>query len=146
MHKKSKRMLFVMTNSPDEPLFQATKKDVRYLAGVQWVEDSYTDGSCLLADWCVGLLQDMSNFYAQYRSIEPYLKTRDEATHKPGSQPYVQSVEDRAKLVSGWLALFSWTEGKVLFSMPCTVSGWLALFSWTEGKALFSMSCTSYSI
>ena len=62
----------------------------------------------------------MSNFYAQYRSIEPYLKTRDEATHKLGSQQYLQSVEDRAKLVSGWLVLFSWTEGKALFLMSCT--------------------------
>ena len=79
----------------------------------------------------------MSNFYAQYRSIEPYLKTRDEATRKPGSQPYLQSVEDRAKLVSGWLAFFSWTEGKALFSVSCTVSGWCALFSRMEGKALF---------
>merc|ERR1712212_684612 len=44
------------------------------------------------------LVPDMSNFYAQYRSIQPFLKKKDEAAHAPGSQQYLQSVEDRAKL------------------------------------------------
>ena len=44
------------------------------------------------------LFQDMSNFYAQYKSIEPYLKKKDEA--QEGKEQYFQSVEDRQKLVS----------------------------------------------
>lgn len=46
-------------------------------------------------------LQDMSNFYAQYKSIEPYLKKKDES--KEGKDQYLQSVEDRQKLVRCWL-------------------------------------------
>uniref|UniRef100_A0A8D2M1P4 Uncharacterized protein n=1 Tax=Zonotrichia albicollis TaxID=44394 RepID=A0A8D2M1P4_ZONAL len=43
------------------------------------------------------LPQDLSNFYAQYKSIEPYLKKKDES--KEGKQQYLQSIEDRQKLV-----------------------------------------------
>ena len=43
--------------------------------------------------------QDMSNFYAQYKSIEPYLKRKD-ASIKSGEQQFFQSQEDRAKLVN----------------------------------------------
>ena len=39
----------------------------------------------------------MNNFYEQYRSIEPYLKRKDEA--KIGEKQHLQSVEDRKKLV-----------------------------------------------
>lgn len=39
----------------------------------------------------------MSNFYAQYKSIEPYLKKKDES--QEGKAQYFQSVEDRQKLV-----------------------------------------------
>lgn len=39
----------------------------------------------------------MSNFYAQYKSIEPYLKKKDES--KEGKEQYLQSVQDRQKLV-----------------------------------------------
>lgn len=42
--------------------------------------------------------QDMSNFYAQYKSIEPYLKKKDET--QEGKEQYFQSVEDRQKLVN----------------------------------------------
>lgn len=41
--------------------------------------------------------QDLSNFYAQYKSIEPYLKKKDES--QGGKQQYLQSIEDREKLV-----------------------------------------------
>lgn len=41
------------------------------------------------------LVPDMNNFYAQYRSIEPYLKQKDES--KKGVENF-QSVEDRQKL------------------------------------------------
>ena len=41
----------------------------------------------------------MSNFYAQYRSIEPYLKKKDVKESDMGKESYLQSVEDRAKLV-----------------------------------------------
>lgn len=47
--------------------------------------------SCLISH------QDMSNFYAQYKSIEPYLKKKDES--QEGKEQYFQSVEDRQKLV-----------------------------------------------
>lgn len=41
--------------------------------------------------------QDLNNFYAQYKSIEPYLKKKDES--QGGKQQYLQSIEDREKLV-----------------------------------------------
>ncbi|NXE03131.1 SDHB dehydrogenase, partial [Chaetorhynchus papuensis] len=44
----------------------------------------------------VSLGQDLSNFYAQYKSIEPYLKKKDES--KEGKEQYLQSIEDRQKL------------------------------------------------
>lgn len=44
--------------------------------------------------------QDMSNFYAQYKSIEPYLKKKDES--QEGKDQYFQSVEDRQKLVTNF--------------------------------------------
>jgi len=43
------------------------------------------------------LVPDMSNFYAQYKSIEPYLKRKD-ANMKLGEQQFFQSPEDREKL------------------------------------------------
>lgn len=42
----------------------------------------------------------MNNFYAQYASIEPYLKKKDSNDADIGKESYLQSVEDRAKLVS----------------------------------------------
>lgn len=42
------------------------------------------------------LVPDMSNFYEQYRSIEPWLKTK--TPKKEGQAEYLQSKEDRAKL------------------------------------------------
>ncbi|XP_016340268.1 succinate dehydrogenase [ubiquinone] iron-sulfur subunit, mitochondrial-like [Sinocyclocheilus anshuiensis] len=42
------------------------------------------------------LVPDMSNFFAQYKSIEPYLKKKDES--KQGKEQYLQSIEDRQKL------------------------------------------------
>ncbi|KAG7226887.1 hypothetical protein INR49_022182 [Caranx melampygus] len=47
------------------------------------------------------LVPDMSNFYAQYKSIEPYLKKKDEA--QEGKEQYFQSVEDRQKLAYRWM-------------------------------------------
>ena len=41
--------------------------------------------------------QDMSNFYAQYKSIEPYLKKKDESNE--GKEQYLQTMDDRQKLV-----------------------------------------------
>lgn len=40
----------------------------------------------------------MNNFYEQYRSIEPYLKKKTEVEY--GKEQYLQSIEDRKKLVS----------------------------------------------
>lgn len=42
------------------------------------------------------LVPDMSNFYEQYRSIEPWLKNK--TGKKEGQAEYLQSREDRAKL------------------------------------------------
>jgi len=44
------------------------------------------------------LVPDMSNFYAQYRSIEPYLKKKGVKQADMGKESYLMSVEDRAKL------------------------------------------------
>lgn len=40
----------------------------------------------------------MNNFYEQYQSIEPYLKKKTEVEY--GKEQYLQSIEDRKKLVS----------------------------------------------
>ncbi|KAF6111278.1 succinate dehydrogenase complex iron sulfur subunit B [Phyllostomus discolor] len=53
------------------------------------------------------LVPDLSNFYAQYKSIEPYLKKKDES--QGGKQQYLQSIEDREKLVI--TPSLSWLEG-----------------------------------
>jgi len=42
------------------------------------------------------LVVDMTNFYTQYKTIQPYLKRKD--VKKPGDKEYYQSVEDRKKL------------------------------------------------
>ncbi|XP_043917759.1 succinate dehydrogenase [ubiquinone] iron-sulfur subunit, mitochondrial [Protopterus annectens] len=39
---------------------------------------------------------DLNNFYAQYKSIEPYLKKKDESNF--GKEQFIQSIEDRDKL------------------------------------------------
>lgn len=46
------------------------------------------------------LVPDMSNFYAQYRAIEPYLKQKsiESDESKIGQEQNLQSVKDRAKL------------------------------------------------
>ena len=44
------------------------------------------------------LVPDMSNFYAQYRSIQPYLKKKETSDKDIGKEQYLQSVKDRAKL------------------------------------------------
>jgi len=41
----------------------------------------------------------MSNFYAQYESIEPYLKKKGVSEEDIGKESYLQSVPERAKLV-----------------------------------------------
>lgn len=46
------------------------------------------------------LVPDLNNFYDQYRSIQPWLQRKD--TKETGNQQYLQSVEDRKKLVSVW--------------------------------------------
>merc|ERR1711879_757183 len=45
------------------------------------------------------LAPDMTNFYAQYKSIEPWLKQKEAPTGKDGQAiSNIQSVSDRAKL------------------------------------------------
>lgn len=43
------------------------------------------------------LVPDLSNFYNQYKSIEPWLQRNKEAN---GEYQYIQSIKDRARLVS----------------------------------------------
>lgn len=47
------------------------------------------------------LVPDLNHFYEQYRSIQPWLQRDDEAKLGDGQKQLLQSVEDRAKLVSG---------------------------------------------
>ncbi|XP_044277124.1 succinate dehydrogenase [ubiquinone] iron-sulfur subunit, mitochondrial [Varanus komodoensis] len=42
------------------------------------------------------LVPDLSNFYAQYKAIQPYLRKKDETNQ--GKEQYLQSIEDREKL------------------------------------------------
>jgi succinate dehydrogenase (ubiquinone) iron-sulfur subunit len=44
------------------------------------------------------LVPDLSNFYEQYNSIKPYLQRK--TSEKPGDSQYLQSIDDRKKLVS----------------------------------------------
>lgn len=44
------------------------------------------------------LVPDMTNFYNQYRSIQPWLQRSNEK--EPGTQQYLQSIRDRDILVS----------------------------------------------
>lgn len=55
----------------------------------------------------------MTNFYEQYRSIEPYLKKKTEVEY--GKEQYLQSIEDRKKLVIiAALQLIGWfTNGMI---------------------------------
>jgi len=46
------------------------------------------------------IVPDMGNFYAQYMAIEPFLKKRGVEQSDVGKESYLQSQEDRAKLVS----------------------------------------------
>lgn len=43
------------------------------------------------------LVPDMNNFYQQYKSIQPWLQRKNEP--ESGLQQYLQSVDDRQKLV-----------------------------------------------
>lgn len=45
----------------------------------------------------------MNNFYAQYKSIQPYLQRKEEI--KYGEQQFLQSIEDRDKLVRSKVVL-----------------------------------------
>ncbi|VDL61622.1 unnamed protein product [Hymenolepis diminuta] len=44
------------------------------------------------------LVPDMSNFYAQYRWIEPYLKKKEFTDDQIGEKVFMQSVKDREKV------------------------------------------------
>jgi len=41
----------------------------------------------------------MNNFYAQYKHIKPYLQKKNVSESDIGKKSYLQSPEDRAKLV-----------------------------------------------
>ena len=44
-------------------------------------------------------MQDLTNLYEQYRSIEPWLQRTDENASDENRREYYQSVDDRKKLV-----------------------------------------------
>lgn len=44
------------------------------------------------------LVPDLNNFYNQYKSIQPWLQRGD--AKETGAKQYLQSVEDRKKLVT----------------------------------------------
>ena len=44
------------------------------------------------------LVPDMTNFYAQYKSIKPWLQTKVEGSHDLAHGEFLQSKEDRKKL------------------------------------------------
>lgn len=44
------------------------------------------------------LIPDMTNFYNQYKSIQPWLQRKNEKVEAKGKAQYLQSLEDRAKL------------------------------------------------
>lgn len=50
------------------------------------------------------LVPDMTNFYNQYKSIQPWLQRKNEA--EPGTEQYLQSVKDRDVLVSIFPSFF----------------------------------------
>lgn len=111
----------------------------------------------------------MSNFYAQYKSIEPYLKKKDETQQ---GQQYHQTIEDRQKLVNKWsrshgcdinMKSMSWTcQCLVVFSISevliieekklcaCELTWSHAVFICQDGLyecilcACCSTSCPSY--
>lgn len=68
-----------------------------------------------LTFFLLSIHQDMSNFYAQYKSIEPYLKKKDET--EEGKEQYFQSVEDRQKLVTINICIYT-----ALYSKYYTIS------------------------
>lgn len=65
----------------------------------------------------------MSNFYAQYKSIEPYLKKKDET--KEGKEQYFQSVEDRQKLVVTNITIYTMLYSKYYHIYSgCDLGNW----------------------
>ena len=75
------------------------------------------------------LVPDMTNFYAQYKSIEPWLKKKDESDK--GAQFY-QSEEDRAKLDGLYEVSFF-----IFLELPLE----LGFFGGAWSKSKFSASC-----
>ena len=54
---------------------------------------------------CVMFVQDMNNFYAQYKYIKPYLQKKNVKEEDIGKKSYLQSPEDRAKMVKRVLCM-----------------------------------------
>lgn len=72
------------------------------------------------------LVPDMSNFYAQYKSIQPWLQRKDES--KMGQKQYLQSVEDREKLVQGFFFhLFSPNSNFIYISRMVSMNAFCVL-------------------
>lgn len=70
------------------------------------------------------IVPDMGNFYAQYMAIEPYLKKKGVSESDVGKESYLQSVDDRAKLVSisNMCNLSYLVECSYLYSTPTLIS------------------------
>lgn len=66
----------------------------------------------------------MTNFYEQYRSIEPYLQKKTPQEY--GKEQYLQSIEDRKKLVMPVPLLFKLKNGlQIHDSKACYLAGLL---------------------
>ena len=66
------------------------------------VSGNGVSGDSVSETWRLFSLQDLSNLYDQYRSIQPWLQRKEETQ---SDKELYQSVEDRKKLVSDTLHL-----------------------------------------
>ena len=94
------------------------------------VSSDGVSGDSVSETWLLFSLQDLSNLYDQYRSIQPWLQRKEETQ---SDKELYQSVEDRKKLVSDTLHLLHthFTYPHPLSSLPPlspspsrTQSGW----------------------
>jgi succinate dehydrogenase (ubiquinone) iron-sulfur subunit len=61
------------------------------------------------------LVPDMNHFYAQYKSIQPWLQRKDESTLGSGEKQLLQSAKDREKLVScSEISILQWNSLSLL--------------------------------
>ena len=67
----------------------------------------------------ISVAQDMTNFYAQYKYIEPYLKKKNFSEEDIGKKSFLQSPTDRAKLVGSFCIAFANLIDTFVFLSSC---------------------------